>query len=153
MLTFVSLFSQISVVVEFVAGKITDSIVSSAFSSSSSFARFFSLTLRRLMPSQMRLIALYRPDSLIVGTKGSRGKLAAWGAVLGGPSRPFLLPLSLEPRLSWWKASARDYLLPFSSYFATKLTLPLLLSPSPRHGIRLSILHLAFVRPRRRRSS
>ena len=34
---------------------------------------------------QMRLIALYRPDSLIVGTKGSRGKLAAWGAVLGAP--------------------------------------------------------------------
>ena len=33
----------------------------------------------------MRLIPLYRPDSLIVGTKGSRGKLAAWGAVLGAP--------------------------------------------------------------------
>lgn len=56
---------QISVVVEFVAGKVTDSI--------------------------MRLIALYRPDSLIVGTKGSRGKLAAWGAVLGGA------PSSFEP--------------------------------------------------------
>lgn len=40
-------------------------------------------------PAQMRLIALYRPDSLIVGTRGSRGKLALWGAALGGA--PILL--------------------------------------------------------------
>lgn len=33
----------------------------------------------------MRLIALYRPDSLIVGTRGNRGKLALWGAALGAP--------------------------------------------------------------------
>lgn len=32
-----------------------------------------------------RLIALYRPDSLIVGTKGQRGVIQAWGAAFGAP--------------------------------------------------------------------
>ncbi|CED83048.1 UspA [Phaffia rhodozyma] len=50
---------KISIIVEFVAGRKTESI--------------------------MRLVALYRPDSLIVGTRGSRGKLAEWGAALGAP--------------------------------------------------------------------
>ncbi|PSS34227.1 hypothetical protein PHLCEN_2v1737 [Hermanssonia centrifuga] len=32
-----------------------------------------------------RLIALYRPDSVVVGTRGQRGMLQAWGAAFGGP--------------------------------------------------------------------
>lgn len=47
---------QLSIVVEFVAGKVTQTIE--------------------------RLIALYRPDSLIVGTRGQRGKMQTWGAAL-----------------------------------------------------------------------
>jgi len=47
---------QLSIVVEFVAGKVTRTIE--------------------------RLIALYRPDSLIVGTRGQRGKMQTWGAAL-----------------------------------------------------------------------
>jgi nucleotide-binding universal stress UspA family protein len=47
---------QLSIIVEFVAGKVT-------------------LTIERL-------IALYRPDSLIVGTRGQRGKMQTWGAAL-----------------------------------------------------------------------
>ena len=31
-----------------------------------------------------RLIALYRPDSIVVGTRGQRGLMQAWGAALGG---------------------------------------------------------------------
>jgi nucleotide-binding universal stress UspA family protein len=50
---------RLSVVVEFVAGKIIDTIE--------------------------RLIALYRPDSLIVGTRGPRGRMATWGAALRAP--------------------------------------------------------------------
>jgi len=47
---------QLSIVVEFVAGKVTQTIE--------------------------RLIALYRPDSLIVGTRGQRGMMQTWGAAL-----------------------------------------------------------------------
>lgn len=49
---------KISVIVEFVAGKVTDML--------------------------MKMIALYRPDSLIVGTRG-RSKLQNWGMALGAP--------------------------------------------------------------------
>ncbi|KAJ9103155.1 hypothetical protein QFC21_002577 [Naganishia friedmannii] len=50
---------RISVIVEFVAGKVTQTL--------------------------MRLISLYRPDSLVVGTKGKSSKLQTWGRVLGAP--------------------------------------------------------------------
>lgn len=50
---------QLSVIVEFMAGKITETIE--------------------------RLIALYRPDSLIVGSRGPRSTLKTWGAALGAP--------------------------------------------------------------------
>ncbi|KAI0826109.1 hypothetical protein BC629DRAFT_1276245 [Irpex lacteus] len=49
---------KLSIIVEFIAGSVTDSID--------------------------RLIALYRPDSVVVGTRGQRGMLQAWGAALGG---------------------------------------------------------------------
>ncbi|KZS96832.1 hypothetical protein SISNIDRAFT_406569 [Sistotremastrum niveocremeum HHB9708] len=49
---------RISLIVEFVAGKITNSIE--------------------------RLIALYRPDSLVVGTRGQTGVMHSWGNALGG---------------------------------------------------------------------
>ncbi len=48
---------QLSIIVEFIAGKVTDSID--------------------------RLIALYRPDSLIVGTRGLKG-VRMLGATFGG---------------------------------------------------------------------
>ncbi|KAK1923641.1 hypothetical protein DB88DRAFT_491937 [Papiliotrema laurentii] len=50
---------RISVIVEFVAGRVQDML--------------------------LKMIALYRPDSLIVGTKGTRSKLQTWGKVLGAP--------------------------------------------------------------------
>lgn len=50
---------KISVVVEFIAGKVTDNID--------------------------RLIALYRPESVVVGTRGQRGMIQTWGAALGAP--------------------------------------------------------------------
>ena len=52
-------FSQLSIVVEFIAGKTTQTID--------------------------RLIALYRPDSIVVGTRGTRGMMQAWGAAFGAP--------------------------------------------------------------------
>jgi len=50
---------RLSVVVEFVAGKVTDTID--------------------------RMTALYRPDSLVVGTRGQRSLMQTWGAALGAP--------------------------------------------------------------------
>ena len=50
--------SQLSIIIEFIAGNVPSSID--------------------------RLIALYRPDSLVVGTRGQRGMLQSWGAALGG---------------------------------------------------------------------
>ncbi len=50
---------QVSIVVEFVAGKVTDTLD--------------------------RMTALYRPDSLVVGTRGSRSLMQTWGAALGAP--------------------------------------------------------------------
>lgn len=50
--------TQLSIIVEFIAGAVPGSID--------------------------RLIALYRPDSVVVGTRGQRGVLQAWGAALGG---------------------------------------------------------------------
>jgi len=50
---------SLSVIVEFMAGRVTDTIE--------------------------RLIALYRPDSLVVGTRGPRSMVKQWGAVLGAP--------------------------------------------------------------------
>lgn len=49
---------QLSIIVEFIAGKVTITID--------------------------RLIALYRPDSVVVGTRGTRG-MKAWGAAFGAP--------------------------------------------------------------------
>lgn len=49
--------SQLSIIVEFIAGRVTDTID--------------------------RLIALYRPDSLIVGTRGTR-RMQMLGAAFGG---------------------------------------------------------------------
>lgn len=51
---------KVSIIIEFIAGSVTSSID--------------------------RLIALYRPDSLVVGTRGQRGLMQAWGAALGGSS-------------------------------------------------------------------
>ncbi|EIN14660.1 hypothetical protein PUNSTDRAFT_49371 [Punctularia strigosozonata HHB-11173 SS5] len=50
---------KLSIIVEFIAGKITETID--------------------------RLIALYRPDSVVVGTRGQRGMMQAWGAAFGAP--------------------------------------------------------------------
>ncbi|WWC73672.1 uncharacterized protein I206_107644 [Kwoniella pini CBS 10737] len=50
---------RISVIVEFVAGKVTEIL--------------------------LKMIALYRPDSLVVGTKGTRSKFQTWGRALGAP--------------------------------------------------------------------
>lgn len=50
--------NQLSIIIEFIAGSISSSLD--------------------------RLIALYRPDSLVVGTRGQRGIMQAWGAALGG---------------------------------------------------------------------
>lgn len=50
--------TQLSIIIEFIAGSISGSLD--------------------------RLIALYRPDSLVVGTRGQRGIMQAWGAALGG---------------------------------------------------------------------
>ena len=62
--------NKLSIVVEFVAGKITDTIE--------------------------RMIALYRPDSLIVGTRGKQKLLesvgAAFGAGVGSISRCVPVP-------------------------------------------------------------
>ncbi|EIM87119.1 uncharacterized protein STEHIDRAFT_156110 [Stereum hirsutum FP-91666 SS1] len=49
---------KLSIIVEFIAGKVTTTID--------------------------RLIALYRPDSVVVGTRGTRG-MKAWGAAFGAP--------------------------------------------------------------------
>ena len=48
-----------AVKIEFIAGKVTDNID--------------------------RLIALYRPESVVVGTRGQRGMIQSWGAALGAP--------------------------------------------------------------------
>jgi len=50
---------KMSVIIEFIAGKVTDNID--------------------------RLIALYRPESVVVGTRGQRGMIQSWGAALGAP--------------------------------------------------------------------
>ena len=68
--------SKLSIVVELVAGKITDTIE--------------------------RMIALYRPDSLIVGTRGKQKLLesvgAALGAGVGSVSRCVLVRVDLGGR-------------------------------------------------------
>lgn len=33
----------------------------------------------------LKMIALYRPDSLVVGTKGQRSKVSRWGKAFGAP--------------------------------------------------------------------
>jgi hypothetical protein len=65
---------QLSVIVEFMAGRITETIE--------------------------RLIALYRPDSLVVGSRGSRSTLKTWSAVFGAPG------MGSVSRLACWS----DYL-------------------------------------------
>jgi len=50
---------KMSVIIEFIAGKVSDNID--------------------------RLIALYRPESVVVGTRGQRGVIQTWGAALGAP--------------------------------------------------------------------
>ncbi|KAG8900049.1 hypothetical protein FRB99_006281 [Tulasnella sp. 403] len=50
---------RLSVIVEFVAGRVTEIID--------------------------RMTALYRPDSLVVGSRGSRSLMQTWGAALGAP--------------------------------------------------------------------
>lgn len=52
---------QLSIIVEYIAGKV-------------------SLTIDRL-------ISLYRPDSIVVGTRGQRSMMQAWGAAFGGQGR------------------------------------------------------------------
>lgn len=54
-----TVLGQISVIIEFVAGKVTEIID--------------------------RMIALYRPDSMVVGTRGGRSLMQTWGAALGAP--------------------------------------------------------------------
>ncbi|EIW79957.1 hypothetical protein CONPUDRAFT_58215 [Coniophora puteana RWD-64-598 SS2] len=51
---------KLSIIVELIAGKVTTTLD--------------------------RLIALYRPDSVVVGTRGQRGMMSAWGAAFGGSS-------------------------------------------------------------------
>jgi len=50
---------KVSIIVEYIAGRVTDTID--------------------------RLIALYRPDSLVVGTRGQRSMIQSWGAAFGAP--------------------------------------------------------------------
>lgn len=50
---------KVSIIVEYIAGKVTDTID--------------------------RLIALYRPDSVVVGTRGQRSMIQSWGAAFGAP--------------------------------------------------------------------
>jgi nucleotide-binding universal stress UspA family protein len=50
---------KLSIIVELIAGKVTTTLE--------------------------RLIALYRPDSIVVGTRGQRGMMQAWGAAFGAP--------------------------------------------------------------------
>ncbi|KAG1778869.1 hypothetical protein EV702DRAFT_1092733 [Suillus placidus] len=50
---------KLSIIVELIAGKVTTTLE--------------------------RLIALYRPDSIVVGSKGQRGMMQAWGAAFGAP--------------------------------------------------------------------
>lgn len=50
---------KLSIIVEYIAGKVTDTID--------------------------RLIALYRPDSVVVGTRGPRNMIQSWGAAFGAP--------------------------------------------------------------------
>jgi hypothetical protein len=54
------ILAQLHIIVEFIAGKVTDTID--------------------------RLIALYRPDSVVVGTRGQKNVLGAWGAAFVGSS-------------------------------------------------------------------
>lgn len=51
--------TKVSIIVEYIAGKVTDTID--------------------------RLIALYRPDSVVVGTRGQRSMIQSWGAAFGAP--------------------------------------------------------------------
>lgn len=53
--------SQLSIIVEYIAGKVPQTID--------------------------RLISLYRPDSIVVGTRGQRGMIQAWGAAFGAPGK------------------------------------------------------------------
>lgn len=48
---------KLSIIVEYIAGKVTDTID--------------------------RLIALYRPDAVVVGTRGQRSMIQSWGAAFG----------------------------------------------------------------------
>jgi len=48
---------KLSIIIEYIAGKVTTTID--------------------------RLIALYRPDSVVVGTRGQRGMMQAWGTTFG----------------------------------------------------------------------
>ncbi|OCH84182.1 hypothetical protein OBBRIDRAFT_742016 [Obba rivulosa] len=50
---------KLSIIVEYIAGKVTQTID--------------------------RLISLYRPDSVVVGTRGQRSVMQAWGAAFGAP--------------------------------------------------------------------
>ncbi|GBE83517.1 hypothetical protein BKA93DRAFT_772174 [Sparassis latifolia] len=50
---------KLSIIVEYIAGKVPQAID--------------------------RLIALYRPDSIVVGTRGQRSMMQAWGAAFGAP--------------------------------------------------------------------
>ena len=50
---------KLSIIVEYIAGKVTQTID--------------------------RLIALYRPDSVVVGTRGQRSMMQAWAGAFGAP--------------------------------------------------------------------
>ncbi|KZT64452.1 hypothetical protein DAEQUDRAFT_747442 [Daedalea quercina L-15889] len=52
---------KLSIIVEYIAGKIPQTID--------------------------RLISLYRPDSIVVGTRGQRSMMQAWGAAFGAPGK------------------------------------------------------------------
>ncbi|KZS99804.1 uncharacterized protein LAESUDRAFT_732855 [Laetiporus sulphureus 93-53] len=52
---------KLSIIVEYIAGKVPETID--------------------------RLISLYRPDSIVVGTRGQRGMMQAWGAAFGAPGK------------------------------------------------------------------
>ena len=50
---------KLSIIVEYIAGKVTQTID--------------------------RLIALYRPESVVVGTRGQRSVIQSWAGAFGGP--------------------------------------------------------------------
>ena len=65
---------KLSIIVEYIAGKLTQTID--------------------------RLIALYRPESLVVGTRGQRSVMQAWAGAFGAPGVGSVSKCVLRPSVS-----------------------------------------------------